>query len=115
MRRNTEIVIRLFPEFPALETWRISVPRIRDRLHRIEPCSPDGRPGGTPAFPLREVVQGLSLALLKAASEVGTPCPECVLRFVLWTSRLGCACLLQTGPALRPSPNAYGIAHTARP
>ena len=42
---DTEIVVRLFPVFHALETWRITVPQIRDRLHRIEPRSPNSLPG----------------------------------------------------------------------
>ena len=42
---NTEIVVWLFPAFHALETWRITAPQIRDRLHRIEPRSPNSRPG----------------------------------------------------------------------
>ena len=73
-----------FSSVSCLETWRISVPRIRDRLHRIEPCSPNSRPGVEP--------EGLSLALPKAAPEdtfaaVGaslasaprTPWSECAL------------------------------------
>ena len=50
-----------FSSVSCLETWRIPVPRIRDRLHRIEPCSPNSRPGVEP--------EGLSLALPKAAPE----------------------------------------------
>ena len=50
-----------FSSVSCLETWRIPVPRIRDRLHRIEPCSPNSRPGVRP--------EGLSLALPKAAPE----------------------------------------------
>ena len=50
-----------FSSVSCLETWRIPVPRIRDRLHRIEPCSPNSRPGVRP--------EGLSLALPTAAPE----------------------------------------------
>ena len=50
-----------FSSVSCLETWRIPVPRIRDRLHRIEPCSPNSRPGVRP--------EGLSLALPMAAPE----------------------------------------------
>ena len=50
-----------FSSVSCLETWRIPVPRIRDRLHRIEPCSPNSRPGVEP--------EGLSLALPMAAPE----------------------------------------------
>ena len=73
-----------FSSVSCLETWRIPVPRIRDRLHRIEPCSPNSRPGVEP--------EGLSLALPMAAPEdtfaaVGaslasaprTPWSECAL------------------------------------
>ena len=73
-----------FSSVSCLETWRIPVPRIRDRLHRIEPCSPNSRPGVRP--------EGLSLALPMAAPEdtfaaVGaslasaprTPWSECAL------------------------------------
>ena len=34
-----------FSSVSCLETWRIPVPRIRDWLHRIEPRSPNSRPG----------------------------------------------------------------------
>ena len=74
-----------FSSVSCLETWRIPVPRIRDRLHRIEPCSPNSRPGVEP--------EGLSLALPMVAPEdtfaaVGaslasaprTPWSECALR-----------------------------------
>ena len=47
-----------FSSVSCRETWRVPVPRIRDRLHRIEPRSPDGRPRGTSAIPLREPVEG---------------------------------------------------------
>ena len=73
-----------FSSVSCLETWRIPVPRIRDRLHRIEPCSPNSRPGVEP--------EGLSLALPMVAPEdtfaaVGaslasaprTPWSECAL------------------------------------
>ena len=50
-----------FSSVSCLETWRIPVPRIRDRLHRIEPCSPNSHPGVRP--------EGLSLALPKATPE----------------------------------------------
>ena len=73
-----------FSSVSCLETWRIPVPRIRDRLHRIEPCSPNSRPGVRP--------EGLSLALPMVAPEdtfaaVGaslasaprTPWSECTL------------------------------------
>ena len=73
-----------FSSVSCLETWRIPVPRIRDRLHRIEPRSPNSRPGVRP--------EGLSLALPMAAPEdtfaaVGaslasaprTPWSECAL------------------------------------
>ena len=50
-----------FSSVSCLETWRIPVPRIRDRLHRIEPCSPNSRPGVR--------LEGLSLALPMVASE----------------------------------------------
>ena len=50
-----------FSSVSCLETWRIPVPRIRDRLHRIEPCSPNSHPGVEP--------ERLSLALPKAAPE----------------------------------------------
>ena len=73
-----------FSSVSCLETWRIPVPRIRDRLHRIEPCSPNSRPGVE--------TEGLSLALPMVAPEdtfaaVGaslasapqTPWSECAL------------------------------------
>ena len=44
-----------FSSVSCLETWRIPVPRIRDRLHRIEPRSPNSHPG--------DRIDGLSLAL----------------------------------------------------
>ena len=50
-----------FSSVSCLETWRIPVHRIRDRLHRIEPRSPNSRPGVRP--------EGLSLALPKVAPE----------------------------------------------
>ena len=73
-----------FSSVSCLETWRIPVSRIRDRLHRIEPRSPNSRPGVRP--------EGLSLALPMVAPEdtfaaVGaslasaprTPWSECAL------------------------------------
>ena len=50
-----------FSSVSCLETWRIPVPRIRDRLHRIEPRSPNSHPGVRP--------EGLSFALPKATPE----------------------------------------------
>ena len=50
-----------FSSVSRLETWRIPVPRIRDRLKRIERCSPNSPPRGD--------VQGSSFALPTAASE----------------------------------------------
>ena len=50
-----------FSSVSCLETWRIPVPRIQDRLHRIEPCSPNSHPGVRP--------EGLSLALPMVAPE----------------------------------------------
>ena len=58
IRSDVRAIIDAVPGFSSvscLETWRIPVPRIRDRLHRIEPCSPNSRPGVEP--------EGLSLAL----------------------------------------------------
>ena len=49
IRSHVRLIIEAvsgFSSVSCLETWRIPVPRIRDRLHRIEPRSPDGRPGG---------------------------------------------------------------------
>ena len=60
-----------FSSVSCLETWRIPVHRIRDRLHRIEPCSPNSRPGVRP--------EGLSLALPKVAPVGQTPF-RCVSR-----------------------------------
>ena len=74
-----------FSSVSCLETWRIPVPRIRDRLHRIEPRSPNSRPGVRP--------EGLSLALPtvrpgghirsgwsgSVASAPRTPWSECAL------------------------------------
>ena len=116
-----------FSSVSCLETWRVPVPRIRDRLHRIEPSlseqpprgqtvrieprSPDGSPKRDTRFPQREVVQGSSLALLKSASEVGTPqyrvrgrfWARCVLRFVL-------SALVGLRPALRAVSHVCGTA-----
>ena len=66
IRPSVRVIIDAVSGFSSVscrETWRIPVPRIRDRLHRIEPSlskqpprgqtgrieprSPDGRPGGT--------------------------------------------------------------------
>ena len=47
---SVRVIIGLVSGFSRVscrETWRVPVPRIRDRLHRIEPRSPEGRPGGT--------------------------------------------------------------------
>ena len=60
-----------FSSVSCLETWRIRVPRIRDRLHRIEPRSPNSRPGVRP--------EGLSLALPMVSPEGQAP-SRCVSR-----------------------------------
>ena len=69
-------VVRLF-QVSCRETWRFRSPT-RDRPHRIEPCSPNGHPRGTNAFPLREVVEGSSAAPPSTASKAGAPWSECV-------------------------------------
>ena len=48
-----------FSSVSCRETWRVLVPRTRDRLNRIEPRSPSSRPGVVP--------EGLSYALPMAA------------------------------------------------
>ena len=60
-----------FSSVSCRETWRVPVPRIRDRLHRIEPRSPNSRPGVRP--------EGSSLALPMVSPEGQAP-SRCVSR-----------------------------------
>ena len=130
IRSDVRVIIDAVSGFSSVscrETWRVPVPRIRDRLHRIEPSlseqppsgqtgrieprSPDGSPKRDTRFPLREVVQGSSLALLKTASEVGTHpyrvrgrlWARCVMCFVL-------SALIGLHAALRAVPHVCGTA-----
>ena len=51
-RPVSQLILQLlsgfFPAFPALENWRVHIPRTRDRLQRVEPRSPNSCPGPRP-------------------------------------------------------------------